>query len=69
MKLLFFMEKAQNPEMTLKVTGNQWYWSYQYPDNGNFEFDSNIIPDELNPEFTVRTPVVKPVASTINVPD
>jgi cytochrome c oxidase subunit 2 len=46
MKLLFFMDKAQNPEMTLKVIGHQWYWSYQYPDNGNFEFDSNIVPDE-----------------------
>ena len=28
MKLLFFMDKAQNPEMTLKITGHQWYWSY-----------------------------------------
>ena len=46
MKLLFFMDKAQNPEMTLKVIGHQWYWSYQYPDNGNFEFDSNIVPDD-----------------------
>jgi len=46
MKLLFFMDKAQNPEMTLKVIGHQWYWSYQYPDNGNFEFDSNMVPDD-----------------------
>ncbi|MDP6259640.1 MAG: cytochrome c oxidase subunit II [Rhodospirillales bacterium] len=46
MKLLFFMDKAQNPEMTLKIVGHQWYWSYQYPDHGGFEFDSNMIPDE-----------------------
>lgn len=46
MKLLFFMDKAPNPEMTLKITGHQWYWSYEYPDNGGFEFDSNMVPDE-----------------------
>jgi cytochrome c oxidase subunit 2 len=32
--------------MTLKVTGNQWYWTYGYPDNGDIEFDSIIIDDE-----------------------
>jgi len=26
---------------TLKILGNQWYWSYEYPDNGNFTFDAN----------------------------
>ena len=72
MKLLFFMEKAQNPEMTLKVTGNQWYWSYQYPDNGNFEFDSNIIPDEdIKPGqrrlLEVDNQVVLPVNTEIKV--
>ena len=46
MKLLFFMDKAKNPEMTLKITGHQWYWTYQYPDNGDFEFDSNIVDAE-----------------------
>lgn len=46
MKLLFFMDKAQNPEMTLKVIGHQWYWSYEYPDHGNFTFDANIIAKE-----------------------
>jgi cytochrome c oxidase subunit 2 len=45
-KLLFFMDKAKNPEMSLKITGHQWYWSYEYPDNGGFEFDSNIVAEE-----------------------
>ena len=45
-RLLYFADKAQDAEMTLKVTGHQWYWSYQYPDHGNFEFDSNLIPEE-----------------------
>ena len=46
MRLLFFMDKAKNPEMTLKVTSHQWYWSYEYPDHGGFTFDANLIPDD-----------------------
>ena len=47
-KLLVFMDKAPKDkvEMTLKVIGHQWYWSYEYPDAGNLAIDSNIIPDE-----------------------
>ena len=50
MKLLFFMDKAQNPEMTLKVIGNQWFWSYEYPDHGNFTFDANLTQKEDLPD-------------------
>jgi cytochrome c oxidase subunit 2 len=45
-KLLYFMDRAVNPEMTLKAIGHQWYWSYEYPDNGNFTFDANMIADQ-----------------------
>ena len=33
-------------ELTIKATGHQWYWSYEYPDNGDFTFDANMIADE-----------------------
>jgi cytochrome c oxidase subunit 2 len=46
MRLLFFMDKTQQPDMTLKVVGHQWYWSYEYPDAGGLEFDSNMVPDD-----------------------
>lgn len=46
LKLLYFADSTPNAEMTLKVTGNQWYWTYGYPDNGDIEFDSIIIDDE-----------------------
>ncbi|OFW38847.1 MAG: cytochrome c oxidase subunit II [Acidobacteria bacterium RIFCSPLOWO2_12_FULL_67_14b] len=50
MKLLFFMDKAKNPAMTLKVVSHQWYWSYEYPDHDGFTFDSNLVPeDQLKP--------------------
>jgi cytochrome c oxidase subunit II len=34
------------PELTVKVTGKVWFWSYAYPDNGNFQFDSLMIQDK-----------------------
>lgn len=44
----YFMETAPEEAnaMTLKVTGKQWYWTYQYPDHGGFEFDSYMLSDE-----------------------
>jgi cytochrome c oxidase subunit 2 len=39
-KLLFFQLIPPPAELTVKATGKQWYWSYSYPDNGKFEFDS-----------------------------
>ncbi|HVR91373.1 MAG TPA: cytochrome c oxidase subunit II [Novosphingobium sp.] len=32
--------------LTVKATGNQWFWTYSYPDNGGFEVISNMLPDE-----------------------
>ena len=45
-KLLYKADRTSEPEMTLKVTGNQWYWTYEYPDNGKFSFDSNMVADD-----------------------
>ena len=72
MNLLFFMDKAQDPEMTLKIIGHQWFWSYEYPDHGKFTFDSNIIPkEELKPGqprlLAVDNHVVLPVDTTIRI--
>ena len=44
-KLLYFADSIQEAEMTLKATGRQWYWNYQYPDHGGFEFDAYMVPD------------------------
>lgn len=34
------------PDLTIKVTGNQWYWTYAYPDNGDFEIVSNMLSEK-----------------------
>ena len=71
-KLLYFEDKAVNPDMTIKVTGHQWYWSYQYPDKGNFQYDSIIVQgSDLKPGeprlLTVDNAVVVPVGATVRV--
>jgi cytochrome c oxidase subunit 2 len=37
------------PDLTVKVIGNQWYWTYQYPDNGGFEVISNYLKEKNDP--------------------
>lgn len=45
--ILFKQLEVPDPELTVKVTGNQWYWSYEYPDN-EFGFESLMLQrDEL----------------------
>ena len=36
----YYMERTTDAEMTIKVVGYQWYWHYEYPDNGGFGYDS-----------------------------
>ena len=45
-RLLYYSDRTYDYEMTLKITGHQWYWSYAYPDHGDFEYDSFMIPDD-----------------------
>ena len=72
LKLLYFMDKTHNPEMTLKVTGHQWYWQYDYPDDGGFTFDSFMVADndlkEGQPRMlTVDEEVVLPINTDIRI--
>jgi cytochrome c oxidase subunit 2 len=43
--LLYYTDRQPSTDLTLKVTGHQWYWSYEYPDNGDITFDSHAIWD------------------------
>lgn len=50
LRLLYLLDELNNPLITLKSIGHQWYWSYEYSDFNNIEFDSYIInsPNENN---------------------
>nr|WRK67353.1 cytochrome c oxidase subunit 2 [Barbibucca biremis] len=44
LRLLYLLDEIDNPSITLKTIGHQWYWSYEYSDFINVEFDSYMIP-------------------------
>nr|UJH93368.1 cytochrome c oxidase subunit II [Conogethes pinicolalis] len=49
LKLLYLLDELNNPLITLKSIGHQWYWSYEYSDFNNIEFDSYMTPmNEMN---------------------
>jgi cytochrome c oxidase subunit II len=71
-RLLFLQLDVPKPDLTVKATGKQWYWSYAYPDNGNFEFDSNLVAEkDLKPGqprlLTVDNEMVVPVNKIVHV--
>nr|YP_009707730.1 cytochrome c oxidase subunit II [Birgus latro]ASS30703.1 cytochrome c oxidase subunit 2 [Birgus latro]QES95347.1 cytochrome c oxidase subunit II [Birgus latro] len=48
LRLLYLLDEVNNPSVTLKSIGHQWYWSYEYSDFSQLEFDSFMVPtDEL----------------------
>src|SRR5437588_11140299 len=44
-KLLYYEAGIPKPDLTIKAIGKQWFWTYQYPSNGNFQFDSLGLSD------------------------
>ena len=71
-KILYYGDRAVDPDMTIKVTANQWYWTYEYAGQ-NIEFDSNMIQkDEIDPAtqtylLAVDNPLVVPVGKKIQI--
>lgn len=71
-RLIYYQDRAQNADMTVKVVARQWYWHYQYPDHDNLAFDSRMIPDnELRPGqrrlLDVDNEMVVPAGKTVRV--
>lgn len=53
LKILYLTDEIHNNKLSIKTIGHQWYWSYEYSDFSNIEFDSFIIPTNqlINNEF------------------
>ena len=66
-RLLFQELDVPKPDLTVKVTGKQWYWSYAYPDNGKFEFDSLLAQDKQPRLLGVDNELVVPVNKVVRV--
>ena len=72
LRIHYFMERIVDPGLTIKVVGYQWYWHYEYPDNGGINFDSYIKKDaDLKPGdhrmLSVDNRLVVPVDTNVRV--
>lgn len=72
-RLLYFMDRVEDPEVTVKVIGNQWYWTYEFPDD-DISFDSlPLSDDEIDVAagqhrlLEVDTPLVLPIDTDIRI--
>ncbi len=75
-RLLYFQETIPPADLTVKAIGKQWFWTYEYPDNGNFTFDALLVPDRRSQPVVPDGPprllgasnnVVVPVGKTVRL--
>lgn len=71
-RLLFAQYDLPKADLTIKAIGNQWYWTYEYPDHDNMTFDSIMLEDdELKPGqprlLATDNDIVVPVNKTVHV--
>lgn len=72
LRILYLLDEVNNPSISLKTIGHQWYWSYEYSDFSGIEFDSYIIPqDEINLDtfrlLDVDNRVILPINNQIRI--
>ena len=70
-RLLYYQRVLPEADMTVKATGYQWYWGYEYPDHGGFAFDSLMLNDDERGDqprlLATDTAMVVPVNTTVRV--
>jgi cytochrome c oxidase subunit 2 len=75
-RLLYFEDVIPPADMTVKAIGKQWFWTYEYPDNGNFTFDAQLVADRRSQPTVPDGPprllgtsnhVVVPVGKTVRL--
>ena len=72
-RLLFAYHDMPEPDLTVKVTGNQWNWAYEYPDQAVPEYISNMLPEEearargVPYRLAADEPMVVPVGRTVRL--
>jgi cytochrome c oxidase subunit 2 len=72
-RLLYYEDVIPPADITIKAIGKQWYWSYEYPDNGNFTFDALMLADRVAAQQGVprllgtNNHVIVPVNKTVRI--
>nr|YP_005088345.1 cytochrome c oxidase subunit II [Sacalia bealei]ACZ55631.1 cytochrome oxidase subunit 2 [Sacalia bealei]QKE47593.1 cytochrome c oxidase subunit II [Sacalia bealei] len=78
LRVLYLMDEINNPHLTIKAMGHQWYWTYEYTDYKNLEFDSYMIPTQdlpnghfrlLEVDHRVVMPMESPIRMLISAED
>ncbi len=71
-RLVYYEDRTYDPDLTIKVTGHQWYWEYTYPDSANLNFtsygvkDADLKPGELR-RLAVDNQLVLPVGKNVRI--
>nr|AJA37963.1 cytochrome c oxidase subunit II [Eremias velox] len=78
LRILYLMDEINNPHLTIKAIGHQWYWTYEYTDYENLLFDSYMIPTQdlplggfrlLEVDHRVVVPMESPIRILISAED
>nr|YP_002213654.1 cytochrome c oxidase subunit II [Chelydra serpentina]ABB22860.1 cytochrome c oxidase subunit II [Chelydra serpentina]ABK81681.1 cytochrome oxidase subunit 2 [Chelydra serpentina] len=78
LRVLYLMDEINNPHLTIKAIGHQWYWTYEYTDYDNLEFDSYMIPTQdlpngyfrlLEVDHRMMMPMESPIRMLISAED
>nr|YP_009051220.1 cytochrome c oxidase subunit II [Chelodina longicollis]YP_009473067.1 cytochrome c oxidase subunit II [Chelodina expansa]YP_009473080.1 cytochrome c oxidase subunit II [Chelodina mccordi]YP_009473119.1 cytochrome c oxidase subunit II [Chelodina oblonga]YP_009571067.1 cytochrome c oxidase subunit II [Chelodina canni]ADN12032.1 cytochrome c oxidase subunit II [Chelodina oblonga]AIH00086.1 cytochrome c oxidase subunit II [Chelodina longicollis]AUW54975.1 cytochrome c oxidase subunit II [Chel len=78
LQVLYLTDEINNPHLTIKTMGHQWYWTYEYTDYENLEFDSYMIPTQdlpngysrlLEVDHRMIAPMETPIRMLISAED
>nr|ACH99446.1 cytochrome c oxidase subunit 2 [Dibamus novaeguineae] len=78
LRILYLMDEINNPHLTIKALGHQWYWSYEYTDYEDLVFDSYMIPTQelqkghfrlLEVDHRIVVPMESPIRMLISAED
>nr|AEF33991.1 cytochrome c oxidase subunit II [Podocnemis unifilis] len=78
LRVLYLMDEINNPHLTIKTLGHQWYWTYEYTDYENIEFDSYMMQTQdlplghlrlLEVDYRMVTPMESPIRMLVSAED
>nr|NP_443297.1 cytochrome c oxidase subunit II [Lampris guttatus]WNH24397.1 cytochrome c oxidase subunit II [Lampris guttatus]BAB70095.1 cytochrome c oxidase subunit II [Lampris guttatus] len=78
LRILYLMDEINDPHLTIKTLGHQWYWSYEYTDYEDLGFDSYMIPTQdltpgqfrlLEADHRMVVPVESPIRMLVSAED
>nr|YP_001650817.1 cytochrome c oxidase subunit II [Pegasus volitans]BAF74954.1 cytochrome c oxidase subunit II [Pegasus volitans] len=78
LRILYLMDEVNDPHLTIKALGHQWYWSYEYTDYNDLSFDAYMVPTQdlapgqfrlLEADHRVVIPTESPIRVLVSAED